>query len=88
MSYKISPVTPEGMRAVAAAAALIEPFCERADAADRANEMCSENFTDMQRSGVASSFVPVDLGGFGLVCGDRDQHASVGDARARSRIPQ
>ena len=66
MSYKISPMTPEGMRAVAAAAALIEPFCERADAADRANEMCSENFTDMQRSGVASSFVPVDLGGFGL----------------------
>ena len=66
MSYAISPRTPEGARAVLAAADLIEPFRERADAADRANEMCVENYADMQRSGVAASFVPEELGGFGL----------------------
>ena len=66
MSYAISPRTPEGARAVLAAADLIEPFRERADAADRANEMCVENYADMQHSGVAASFVPEELGGFGL----------------------
>ena len=66
MSFTISPATPEGARAVAAAAALIEPFRQRADAADRANDMDARNYTDMQKTGVASAFVPEELGGFGL----------------------
>ena len=66
MSYAITPATPEGARAVAAAQELIEPFRARADAADRANAMCAENYADMQRSGVAAAFVPEELGGFGL----------------------
>lgn len=66
MSYALTPATPAGARAVAAAAELIESFRERADAADRANEMCAENYADLQSSGVAASFVPEELGGFGL----------------------
>ena len=66
MSYTITPATPEGARAVAAAAELIEPFRQRAEAADRANEMDPQNYADMQRSGVAAAFVPEALGGFGL----------------------
>lgn len=66
MSYTITPATPEGARAVAAAAELIEPFRQRAEAADRANEMDLQNYDDMQRSGVAAAFVPEALGGFGL----------------------
>jgi len=66
MSYSIAPATPAGERVVAAAGELIEAFRERADAADRANEICAENYTDMQRSGVAAAFVPEELGGMGL----------------------
>ena len=66
MSYTITPATSEGARAVAAAAELIEPFRQRAEAADRANEMDLQNYDDMQRSGVAAAFVPEALGGFGL----------------------
>ena len=66
MSYTITPATPEGARVVAAAAELIEPFRQRAEAADRANEMDLQNYDDMQRSGVAAAFVPEALGGFGL----------------------
>lgn len=66
MSYSIAPATPEGARVVAAADGLIEVFRARADAADRANAMCPENYTDMQKAGVISAFVPVELGGLGL----------------------
>ena len=66
MSYTITPATPEGARAVAAAAELIEPFRQRAEAADRANEMDPQNYDDMQRSGLVAAFVPEVLGGFGL----------------------
>lgn len=66
MSYRISPATPAGERVIACAASLIEDFRARADAADRANEICAENYADMQRSGVASAFVPEELGGLGL----------------------
>lgn len=66
MSYSIAPATPAGERAVAAASELIEAFRDRADAADRANRICAENYADMQSSGVASAFVPEELGGFGL----------------------
>lgn len=66
MSYAIKPRTPEGARAIALAESLFERFQERADAADRANEICADNYRDMQRSGVAAAFVPVELGGLGL----------------------
>jgi alkylation response protein AidB-like acyl-CoA dehydrogenase len=66
MSYQISPITPAGERAIAAAASLIVPFRERAEVADRANAICPENYADMQRSGVASAFIPEELGGLGL----------------------
>ena len=66
MSYSILPTTPAGARIIAAASELIETFSARADAADRASEICAENFADMQRSGVAAAFVPEELGGLGL----------------------
>ena len=66
MSYRIVPLTPAGERVITAASDLIEPFQARADAADRANEICAANYADMQRSGVAAAFVPEELGGLGL----------------------
>lgn len=66
MSYRITPITPAGERVIEAATGLIEPFQARTEAADRANEICAENYTDMQRSGVAAAFVPEELGGLGL----------------------
>ncbi len=66
MSYDITPATPAGERVIAAATGLIETFRARADAADRANEICVENYTDMQSSGIAAAFVPEELGGLGL----------------------
>jgi alkylation response protein AidB-like acyl-CoA dehydrogenase len=66
MSYAIAPTTPAGERVIAAAEGLIEAFRARADAADRANEICAANYVDMQRSGVAAAFVPEELGGMGL----------------------
>ncbi len=47
MSYAIVPATPAGERVVAAANDLIETFRARADAADRANEICAPNYADM-----------------------------------------
>ena len=66
MSYAMEPATPAGARVVAAAAGLIETFRERADAADRASEICAENYTDMQRAGITAAFVPEELGGMGM----------------------
>ncbi|MFP6773376.1 MAG: acyl-CoA dehydrogenase [Alphaproteobacteria bacterium] len=66
MSYSIAPITPAGARVVAAAADLIETFRARADAADRANEICAENYADLQDTGIAAAFVPEELGGMGL----------------------
>lgn len=66
MSYRISPATPEGERVIAAATALTERLQARAGAADRANEICADNYNDMQQSGIAAAFVPEELGGMGL----------------------
>ena len=66
MSYAIQPATPEGARVVEAASGLIEAFRARADAADRASEICRENYADMQRVGITAAFVPEELGGFGM----------------------
>ena len=66
MSYAIQPATPEGARVVTAANGLIETFRARAEAADRASEICRENYTDMQRVGITAAFVPEELGGMGM----------------------
>jgi alkylation response protein AidB-like acyl-CoA dehydrogenase len=66
MSYRISPVSPEGERVVAIAAGLNPALRERADAADRANRIEPQNYRDMQASGLAAAFVPAELGGLGL----------------------
>ena len=66
MSYAIVPATPAGERVIGAAGGLIEAFRSRADSADRASEICPENYADLQRTGVAAAFVPEELGGLGL----------------------
>ena len=69
MSYAIKPRTQEGERAIALAEGLIERFRARADAADRANEICPDNYRDMQGEGVAAAFVPEAVGrGEVLIC--------------------
>lgn len=66
MSYAIEPTTPEGVRVVASANKLIEIFRARADAADRANEICRENYADMQDAQITAAFVPEELGDVGM----------------------
>lgn len=66
MSFELSPRTTRGAAVVAAAEALVETFAKRAQDADASNEVCRENFADLITSGVASAFVPQELGGFGL----------------------
>ena len=66
MSYAIEPITTEGARVVASANKLIEIFRARADAADRANEICRENYADMQDAEITAAFVPEELGGVGM----------------------
>ena len=66
MSYRIVPRTPAGERLIAAANGLRDVFRERSEGADRANEICAENYTDMQAAGIMAAFVPEELGGMGL----------------------
>jgi alkylation response protein AidB-like acyl-CoA dehydrogenase len=66
MSEALTPVTPAGERFVAAAAALIPAFRERAADADLAQAVCESNFEDIASSGIAAAFVPEQLGGMGL----------------------
>ena len=66
MSYRIVPRTPAGERLIAAASGLRDVFQERSEGADRANEICAENYTDMQAAGITAAFVPEELGGMGL----------------------
>ena len=66
MSYRIVPRTPAGERLIAAAIGLRDVFQERSEGADRANEICAENYTDMQAAGITAAFVPEELGGMGL----------------------
>ena len=66
MGYRVTPITRAGERFVEAAEEHVTIFRARADAADAGNKMCTENFQDLQQSGVASAFVPEELGGFGL----------------------
>jgi hypothetical protein len=41
-------------------------FQERSDRADRANEICADNYIDMQAADITAAFVPEELGGMGL----------------------
>ena len=66
MSYQMTPTTESGARLAAAAERLIPALRERAGQADRDGVVCAENFRDLIDSGVASAFVPEELGGFGL----------------------
>jgi len=66
MSFKLKPRTARGEVVVAAAESLVATFAERAQEADAANEICRENFDDLQASGISSALVPEELGGFGL----------------------
>jgi len=66
MSYRIVPMTPAGERLIATANGLRDVFRERTNAADRANEICADNYTDMQTAGITAAFVPEELGGMGL----------------------
>ena len=66
MCYSISPITEAGEHLIGAAESLIETFWARLGAADRTNEIDSENYSDMQRVGSTAAFVPKELGGFGL----------------------
>ena len=58
MSYRIVPRTPAGERLIATANGLRDVFRERTNAADRANEICADNYTDMQTAGITAAFVP------------------------------
>ena len=51
---------------VAAADSLVATLAERAPAADASNDVVRENFDDLVSAGVASAFVPEELGGMGL----------------------
>ena len=66
MSFELTPQTPAGEAVAAAAQNLVPGFRKRAAAADRAGDMCRENFTELQSSRLAAAFVPEVLGGFGL----------------------
>ncbi len=66
MSFALEPRTTQGATVVAAASSLVDTLAQRAHAADAANEVSRANFDDLISSGVASAFVPEELGGFGL----------------------
>ena len=66
MSFELVPRTSRGAAVVAAAESLVEPFAQRAEAADAQNEMCRQNFDDLFDTGISSAFVPEELGGLGL----------------------
>ena len=66
MSFALKPKSQAGARFADAARSLIAEFRERADNADRAGTMCSENFNALARTGIPGAFVPESLGGFGL----------------------
>ena len=66
MNLELKAKTEAGKRFVTAADELIPAFRERSTSADRDGVMPAENFTDMQKTGVAAAFVPEELGGFGM----------------------
>ncbi len=66
MSFQLKPQTEAGKRTIDAAQSLIASLAERATQSDTDNQICPENYDDLISSGVASAFVPKELGGFGL----------------------
>jgi alkylation response protein AidB-like acyl-CoA dehydrogenase len=66
MSFEMKPVTDAGSRLVEAIRLLAPTLSERSKESDRRNEICVSNYRDIQSTGIASAFVPSELGGFGL----------------------
>lgn len=66
MSYATEPKTDPGLRLQQAIESVVPRLRERAAKADRDGAICAENYRDLQAAGVASAFVPEELGGFGL----------------------
>lgn len=66
MSFPLQPRTAAGQQTVAAAQSIVAGLAERAGEADANNAICASNFNELISSGVASAFVPEELGGFGL----------------------
>jgi alkylation response protein AidB-like acyl-CoA dehydrogenase len=66
MSFEMKPRTEPGARLLAAIRDVAPLLSERAEEADRNNQICEQNYRDMQAAGIASAFVPEELGGMGL----------------------
>ncbi len=66
MSFALKPRTAAGKKTIEAAESLVADFAGRAAEADANNSICAANYDELIDSGVASAFVPAELGGFGL----------------------
>ena len=66
MSYATGPKTDPGAHLLLAIESVVPRLQERAAQADRESALCQENFADLQAAGVASAWVPSELGGLGL----------------------
>lgn len=66
MSFDMRPHTEPGARLLAAIRDVAPLLSERAEAADRNNQLCEQNYHDIQAAGIAGAFVPDELGGMGL----------------------
>ncbi len=64
--FELRPRTERGEAVVAAAESLVDALAARAGDADAANEVDRHNFDQLTRAGIASAFVPEELGGMGL----------------------
>lgn len=62
----MEPYTEAGARFVEIAESHVEPFRARASEHDREASFPSENFEELERSGMSAAFVPKELGGLGL----------------------
>lgn len=66
MSFALRAATVAGQKFQAAALDIRDGLRGRAAAADQQGQMCVENFQQLQSAGIASAFVPVECGGWGL----------------------
>ena len=66
MSFEMRPRTEPVARLLAAIRDVAPLLSERAEAADRNNQLCEQSYRDIQAAGIAGAFVPEELGGIGL----------------------
>ncbi|PON14792.1 hypothetical protein C2W62_27190 [Candidatus Entotheonella serta] len=66
MSFEMRPRTEPGARLLAAIRDVAPLLSERVEEAGRYNQLCEQNYRDMQAVSIAGAFVPDDLGGMGL----------------------